>query len=80
NWVKQTQSELQSKYDDIKTKSFNAYRECYSDDKKTFALSVLEKYKDLSPVIFSIYNKKDYNKIIWKLCRPAYSKPFKIEV
>jgi RNA ligase len=78
-WVKQTQTELISKFDEIYEASKAAYAECYSEDKKTFALAAIGKYKKLSSVLFCIYNNKDYIKLIWKMCRPTFSKPFKTE-
>jgi hypothetical protein len=31
----------------------------------------------LRPVMFSMWDKKPYDDIIWKLIRPKWSKPFK---
>jgi len=80
SWLKQTKQQLTDKYDAILHKASAGLRECHSPDKKTFALAVLAKHKQLSGVIFAMYNKKDHEKIIWKMCRPVYSKPFKNNV
>lgn len=79
-WLNQTKSDLERKFDDLKERAFEAYAECHSFDKKTFALAVIEKYKELSAVLFGIYNAKDYEKIIWKMIRPTWAKPFKTEI
>jgi len=42
-------------------------------------MRVLEEYKDISGVVFNIHDGKDYAKIIWKMCRPKFSKPFKAD-
>jgi RNA ligase len=45
------------------------------DNKKVFA-EYAKKYK-YSSILFSMYNKKDYSRNIWKLVYPEYELPFK---
>lgn len=79
NWVKETKNTLNDEF----TKIENEYKWIYkiitrspnSTERKVFAEYAL-KYKH-SSILFSMYNKKDYKKIIWKLLYPSYSKPFK---
>lgn len=45
------------------------------EDREIFA-EYAKRYK-YSSILFSMYNKKDYSKIIWKLVYPEYELPFK---
>jgi RNA ligase len=47
------------------------------EDKKVFA-EYAKKYK-YSSILFSMYNKKDYSRIIWKLVYPEHRLPFNYE-
>lgn len=44
------------------------------EDKKEFAMWVLKQKKHLQPILFNMFDKKEYSEIIWKLIRPEYSK------
>jgi len=76
-WLTKTKTVIQDKFDDLYNQSMDAYKECYSENRKDFAIAVMENYRELSSVIFCIYNKKDCSKPLWQMCRPIYSKPFK---
>jgi RNA ligase len=79
DWVKETALELKNKFEKI---DFD-YRLIFKNitennniiDKKTFAQYAIS-YKH-SSILFSLYDKKPYNHIIWKLIYPEYTKPFK---
>jgi RNA ligase len=72
NWAKDVQRNLQEKYNSILEESMNVYREL--ETRKDTALYFLEqKYPQ---VLFSILNKKDPSKLIWKLIKPDYKTPF----
>lgn len=45
--------------------------------RKDQAIYIMENYKDLSGIIFTILNKKPYEESIWKLLYPAHEVPFK---
>jgi RNA ligase len=45
--------------------------------KKEFAEFVMKQQEILRPVMFSMWDKKPYDHIIWKLIKPKWSKPFK---
>lgn len=78
NWVKETKEKLLSEY----TKIEDEYKWIYKvimrangvQEKKVFA-SYATRYEH-SSILFNMYNKKDYSKIIWKLIKPNYEKPF----
>jgi len=79
DWVKETALELRDKFQKI---DFD-YRLIFKNitennnilDKKTFAQYAIS--YNYSAILFSMYDKKPYNHIIWKLIYPEYTKPFK---
>lgn len=53
------------------------YDKLWNEDKKTFALRVMDEAKDISAILFNMYNGKKVEPVIWKMVRPTYSKAFK---
>jgi RNA ligase len=45
-------------------------------NKKKYAEWVMKQEEPLRPILFKMFNKKDYSKYIWKMIKPEYSKPF----
>jgi hypothetical protein len=57
---------------------YGKYGDVYPEPtKKEFAEFVMKQQEILRPVMFSMWDKKPYDDIIWKLIRPKWSKPFK---
>lgn len=79
DWLTNTKNDIVAKYNEIYTKSYHAFHDLYMfhNDKKKFAIKVLSDYKEISSILFNIYNNKSIEPIIWKMIRPKYSKPFK---
>ena len=78
DWVKQTGEDLKKKYNLIKRDYQIHYNNILTNniqDKKTFAQYAVS-YKN-SAILFSMYDEKPYEYIIWKLIYPEYTKPFK---
>ena len=83
-WVKNTVKDLNKKFWEIQSSSagfVDNYRRTRSlahipFDKKEFAALVMTQPKTLRPIMFSMYDGKKYDEIIWKSLRPKYSKPF----
>lgn len=83
-WVKNTITELKSKYAVIENEAYNHYDEFFGKrhgfskeiGKKEYALWVKEQPNHLQGILFSIYDKKEYSDNIWKMIRPTYQKPF----
>jgi hypothetical protein len=86
-WVKKTASDLKYYHYQIaehagKLFDYKMYGK-YNDkepitDKKEFALWVQEQPKHLQPILFRMFDRKDYSAIIWKLLKPTnYEKPFR---
>jgi RNA ligase len=83
-WVKNTVKDLNKQFWEIQSSSagfVDNYRRTRSlshipFDKKEFAALVMIQPKTLRPIMFSMYDGKKYDEIIWKSLRPKYSKPF----
>ena len=81
DWVKETANDLTNKFNIIKRDyqiHFNNILTNDIQDKKTFAQYAIA-YKN-SAILFSMYDGKPYEHIIWKLIYPNYTKPFKKDV
>lgn len=76
-WLVEMRNELELKFNRISDEANAAYIKLYNEDKKKFALKVLEESEGLSSILFSMYNGKQTAPIIWKMVRPVYGKPFK---
>ena len=75
-WVKKTIDDLKSQYNAILTDSQNSFKQL--DTRKETALYFqTQKYP---AVLFAMLDGKPYDKIIWKMVKPQYAKPFKMEV
>jgi len=75
-WVKKTSNDLTAQYNAILTEGQNSFIQL--DTRKETALYFqTQKYP---AVLFAMLDGKPFDKIIWKLIRPAYARPFRIEV
>lgn len=79
NWVKETKNKFETEFDKIKKEYEWIFkvimRSENSNERKVFAQYAI-KYK-YSSILFSMYDNKPYDQIIWKILYPEYSKPFK---
>jgi RNA ligase len=84
-WVKSVASNLRYSFfhiDERAGKMFDYFMYGkYNDkepvtDRKVFAEWVLSQEKYLQPILFKMFDRKDYSSYIWSLIRPVYSKPF----
>ncbi|OFX47149.1 MAG: hypothetical protein A2046_01585 [Bacteroidetes bacterium GWA2_30_7] len=75
NWVKKTQSELHNKFNEILAESKSVYKE-FETRKKTALYFNSQKNPS---ILFAMLDKKPIDKIIWKMLKPKYSKPFKTD-
>jgi RNA ligase len=74
NWVKKIQSEIVNEFDKILTESKSVFKELETR-KETALYFQKQKYPS---VLFSMLDGKAPDKIIWKMVRPKYSKPYKV--
>lgn len=75
-WVKDTKADLECQYAVIEKEASDVFKDF--GDRKTNAIY----YKSTgvnSSILFSMLDRKDYSQIIWKMIRPKYSKPFKVD-
>ena len=86
NWVKTTIRDLKYAHFQICERAgklhdgfrYGKYGDVYPEPtKKEFAEFVMKQYEPLRSVMFSMWDKKPYDDIVWKLIKPKWSKPFK---
>lgn len=78
-WLRKTKNDFEINYNRIYDNSCHIYNQLYNTDKKTFASKVLAEEKEISSILFNIYNGKEIDSLIWKMLRPEYAKPFKLD-
>jgi len=76
DWVKKTIDELTAQYNAILADSQNSFKQLAS--RKETALYF--QTQKCPAVLFAMLDSKPYDKIIWKMVRPQYAKPFKMEI
>jgi RNA ligase len=75
-WVKKTINDLTAQYNAILSDSQNSFKQ-FDTRKETALYFQTQKYP---AVLFAMLDGKPYDKIIWKMVRPQYAKPYKTEV
>ena len=73
-WVKNTIAQLQVQFKQIEDQCKLDFKQF--DTKKETALYFMT--CQYPSVLFYMLNQKNYHKIIWKMIKPSYSKPFSI--
>lgn len=73
NWVKQVQSEIVKEFNNIIAECKAVFKE-FETRKETALYFQKQKYPS---VLFSMLDGKTPDKIIWKMVRPKFSKPYK---
>jgi RNA ligase len=89
DWVKRTAMNLRYSFhhiDERAGKLHDGFRYGKYNDvdpeptKKEFAEYVKQFPKELSAVMFKMWDKQPYDQIIWQMIKPKYEKPFKNEI
>jgi RNA ligase len=75
-WVKKTIGELTAQYNAILADSQQSFKQ-FDTRKETALYFQTQKYPS---ILFAMLDNKPFDKIIWKLIKPVYTKPFKIEI
>jgi T4 RnlA family RNA ligase len=75
NWVKDTKRELETKYREIETECQQAFKDL-GDRRQTAMYFQTQKYPG---VLFLMLDGRDYSQVIWKLIKPGYERPFRVE-
>jgi len=80
DWVKKTIAGLTNQYNEILADSQNSFQQLdtniHTNRKKTALYFQTQKYP---AVLFALLDGKPVDNIIWKMIRPQYSKPFKVD-
>jgi len=75
-WVEKTIGDLTAQYNAVLTDSQNSFKQ-FETRKETAQYFQTQKYP---AVLFAMLDGKPVEKIIWKMLKPLYAKPFKVEV
>jgi RNA ligase len=79
NWLKKTTKIIQTDFNEIERLSLKEFVRIYHvngiTNRREFAMEALK--TEYRSIVFKLYDKKNYDDIIWKQVRPVYSKPFK---
>lgn len=76
DWVNKTIGELNTRFDEIKNICQQVFR--FYPSRKETALYFMD--QDYPSVLFAMLDGKKYDHIIWKLIKPKYCKPFKVDM
>ncbi|WP_309735259.1 RNA ligase [Chamaesiphon sp. OTE_75_metabat_556] len=75
NWVKDTKLELEAKYQAIETECQQAFKDL-GNRRETAMYFQTQTYPG---VLFLMLDGRDYGQVIWKLIKPGYERPFRVE-
>jgi T4 RnlA family RNA ligase len=75
NWVKDTKLELETKYHAIEIECQQAFKDL-GNRRETAMYFQTQKYPG---VLFLMLDGRDYSQVIWKLIKPGYERPFRVE-
>jgi RNA ligase len=71
-WTNKTVNNLKKDYNDFHEKINNIYLSIpRTETKKEFAKYVFENHKNINGLLFSLYDKKDFSKLIWDRVKPS---------
>lgn len=85
NWVKSTIRDIKYGYFQVNEtsgklfdhKMYGKYNDLEPEtDKKKYAEWVMNQDEILRPILFRMFDKKDYSDYIWKIIKPQYVRPF----
>jgi len=78
DWLKKTVGKIEGKYQDIERQALLEFVRIYhiNDIKDRSLFAEQAKLTEHRSILFRLYDKRAYSKIIWKMVRPVYSKPF----
>jgi RNA ligase len=79
DWVKETKENFENKFQKIKEEYESLYNSILNSNeifsRKDFASKAIN--SNFPSILFSMYDNRPYDQIIWKILYPDYSKPFK---
>ena len=79
DWVKETKENFENEFQKIKEEYESLYNSILNSNeifsRKDFASKAIN--SNFPSILFSMYDNRPYDQIIWKILYPNYSKPFK---
>jgi T4 RnlA family RNA ligase len=75
NWVKDTKLDLETKYHAIEVECQQAFKDL-GNRRETAMYFQTQTYPG---VLFLMLDGRDYSQVIWKLIKPGYERPFRVE-
>jgi RNA ligase len=79
NWLNRTKKIIQTDFNEIERQALKEFVRIFHingiTDRRGFAAEALK--TEHCSILFKLYDKRNYDEIIWKQVRPVYSKPFK---
>jgi RNA ligase len=79
DWVKETKENFENEFQKIKEEYESLYNSILNSNeifsRKDFASKAIN--SNFPSILFSMYDNRPYDQIIWKILYPDYSKPFK---
>jgi RNA ligase len=79
DWVKETKENFENEFQKIKEEYESLYNSILNSNeifsRKDFAGKAIN--SNFPSILFSMYDNRPYDQIIWKILYPDYSKPFK---
>jgi T4 RnlA family RNA ligase len=75
NWVKDTKLDLETKYHAIEVECQQAFKDL-GERRETAMYFQTQTYPG---VLFLMLDGRDYSQVIWKLIKPGYERPFRVE-
>lgn len=79
DWLKNTIDRLQYSFNNIERLALKEFIRIYHINSITNRIKFAEEAckSEYMSILYSLYDKKPYNDIIWDMIRPVYGKPFK---
>lgn len=78
-WVKSTQKDLQTQYDQIEREAQTVFATLDTTQERRDLAAIITK-TTCPAVLFKMLDGKDYKPLIWKSIRPSYERPFKTDI
>lgn len=76
-WIKAIRNDLNSKFNNIQYELDRAIEESRQyQTRKDIALMLIEKHPQIKHIVFAYMDSKNYNRLIWDMIKPEYSRPF----
>lgn len=80
-WVSNTKKSLENDYAMLERTCLEAASSVEGyETRKDQAIEIMKNHRDISGIVFSILDKKDYSESIWRILKPKHELPFKLEV